>query len=928
MRRNISLIICLFLKIFFVQIHAQEKSEALIWGSVEDAFLQIPLLGAHVQLLSAADSTVMIDTVKVNKMTDKNGQVTEAQIFTKIKSGKYILHGKLEGYDDGWLPFEAQGGGGINKLPPLQLRKMRTLNLDDVAVTATKVKMFYKGDTIVYDADAFNLPEGSMLDELIQQLPGVTMNKTGEIFVNGRKVDELLLGERSFFRGNSRVLLKNLPYYTVKAIKVYEQQTDLSRALGYDAEERKFVMDVNLKSEYNRGVISNVELAGGTEGRYLGRAFVLGFSDPYRFTLLGNINNVNESRQIGQSGHWTPASMPRSQLTIHSVASEMDFQSNDKNKKNNLLVNFTSTEDVNEMLQYSELFLKGSTPSTYKESTSLAKANQLNVKEQFTVIKPYYLKLNGEFGHKNYSGNISVLSEQFNDTLLTRMNESGFNDGHSWYTKLDGAALFSLSESSKSQLSTSFSVEHRDERAQGVRRYVYEKPSTNTQYNVDELHHRETSGNIHASKHFNCKSFWLNIFETVSFSNEYTHDYLYHPDTLLLPSQLDALQAITDRNNSYDSRYRKLNSKTWFHFRSLPKMLKDRPNSPYHPLTFNFTINAMRQSQDYQRGSLDTLARSVEFPYSVSLAYQYYPNNEYKKEMRFHIGHEVKELSLFDRISYYDDAIPQVVKLGNPDLKSNRYTDVSFRFNTRGNGVHKQNHAFNSHFYYYHRSIAQSVAYNPVSGVYTYKPVNVSGNYNVDATYDMSCFLDEKRYWTWQLKASTSYVHSIDQTMFEGENASHENVVNTLVLNDYAYIQYQKGELNIRASGDIAWRHSEGHMRDFATLNALDYHYGLSVHYTLPHVKTTLMADGTMYSRRGYGTAMLNTDDFVVNASVSQPLLKGKLIARIEAFDLLHNLSATQYEVNAQGRTETWYRSLPHYVMAHFVYNWNWNLKN
>ena len=43
--------------------------------------------------------------------------------------------------------------------------------------------------------------------------------------------------------------------------------------------------------------------------------------------------------------------------------------------------------------------------------------------------------------------------------------------------------------------------------------------------------------------------------------------------------------------------------------------------------------------------------------------------------------------------------------------------------------------------------------------------------------------------------------------------------------------------------------------------------------------------------------------------------------------DLLHQLSNTQYSVNAQGRTETWYRSLPHYVMAHLVYHWNKNPK-
>ena len=133
--------------------------------------------------------------------------------------------------------------------------------------------------------------------------------------------------------------------------------------------------------------------------------------------------------------------------------------------------------------------------------------------------------------------------------------------------------------------------------------------------------------------------------------------------------------------------------------------------------------------------------------------------------------------------------------------------------------------------------------------------------------------------------------------------------------------------LNIRATGDIRWRHSEGKMYDFKTLNATDFQYGLSARYTIPRINMTLSADLNMYSRRGYGSNELNTDDLVMNASISQPFLKGKLIARIEAFDLLHQLSSTQYAVNAQGRTETWYRSLPHYVMAHLVYHWNKNPK-
>lgn len=96
-------------------------------------------------------------------------------------------------------------------------------------------------------------------------------------------------------------------------------------------------------------------------------------------------------------------------------------------------------------------------------------------------------------------------------------------------------------------------------------------------------------------------------------------------------------------------------------------------------------------------------------------------------------------------------------------------------------------------------------------------------------------------------------------------------------------------KVTLRKRNGERWRHSEGKMRDFTTLDAFDYQYGLMARYTLPGIKTTLSADANIYSRRGYGSKTLNTDDFVMNASVSQPFLKGKLIAtwRSGAFALL-----------------------------------------
>ena len=294
--------------LFFCYVHSYAQTVEIV-GEIEDDFLKTPLSGVKVSILNP-DSTVVVDSAKTVDFIDRNGKLLQVMFSAAVKAEKrdYLVHATLPGYTDVWKPVSVllPENSSVRLEEPIKMRKERNLALDEVVVKATKVKMYYKGDTLVYDADAFKLPDGSMLDALIRQLPGVTMNDGGEIFVNGRRVDELLLGSRTFFRGNKKVLMENLPYYTVKNLKVYEKQTDKSEALGYDVEPRKYVMDVNLKNEYSQGYIANVEAAGGTEDRWLGRGFLLGFADRWRYALLGNVNNVNESRHIGVSGHHAP----------------------------------------------------------------------------------------------------------------------------------------------------------------------------------------------------------------------------------------------------------------------------------------------------------------------------------------------------------------------------------------------------------------------------------------------------------------------------------------------------------------------------------------------------------------------------------------------------------------------------------------------
>ena len=95
--------------------------------------------------------------------------------------------------------------------------------LDEVTVTSSVVQIINKGDTIQFNAEAFELAEGSMLSSLVKKLPGVELRDNGQIYVNGRFVDKLLLNGKDFFNGDKMVLLQNLPAYTVKNVQVYQQ---------------------------------------------------------------------------------------------------------------------------------------------------------------------------------------------------------------------------------------------------------------------------------------------------------------------------------------------------------------------------------------------------------------------------------------------------------------------------------------------------------------------------------------------------------------------------------------------------------------------------------------------------------------------------------------------------------------------------------
>lgn len=228
-----------------------------------------------------------------------------------FRPGKYTLRADKEGYNEVQKDFTiASKRNTTLGIGTLWMKKVKTRQLKEAVVRATHIKMVTRGDTVVYDAAAFDLAEGSMLDALVAQLPGAEL-KDGQIKVNGKFIESLMVNGEDFFAGNPKVALENLPAYTVKNIKVYDRaanddylkaKVNGKKAMGAD---EHMVMDVILKKAYSNGWLGNVEGGYGLPSdRYLGKAFGMGYSGKMRMAAFANLNNIKDTQMGSSSGQW------------------------------------------------------------------------------------------------------------------------------------------------------------------------------------------------------------------------------------------------------------------------------------------------------------------------------------------------------------------------------------------------------------------------------------------------------------------------------------------------------------------------------------------------------------------------------------------------------------------------------------------------
>ena len=944
---------------------AQNNDRRVVSGRIVEAFTHEVIPNVSVCLLSASDSTVIETYQPVGGDTLLLNRFGFFQLPVKQK-GKYLIRTSCIGFKTTYTPFEVkykrEGDVDVGRI---EMRR-ESMMLGEVTVTGTKIKMVMRGDTVVYNADAFNLAEGSMLDALIRQLPGAELSKDGEIKVNGKKIDNLLVDGRDFFEGDPKAALENLPAYTVNKIKVFDREGKLTEMAGRDMNDKSYVMDVKLKKQYAISTNGNIEVGAGTEDRYGLRMMVSRRAGMHQLSLNANLNNLNDqSSRMFMSGNGAVYYEPSAAQGVQTTrTANIGYSYGGWEDKFSAGVSVSGYHNNNHTDTWtsSQTYLAGG--DTYARSANYNRSRSKGF---------------SSYGHLNWSPK----------KLLTTVNyDISYSSGNNWGS--NRSAQFDADPAEYGDLLDDLflhpdkyrqlTLNRRETQSQGDNENLnivgnaqthvklwadivslqasvnYNRTSSN-RYERQDLNYMKTQGQRDfrnnytdaPSKNWNTSlSADYNVGlgrHNLRLGYEYSHAYndnensLYRLDRLpgrdstlidLLPSTAEALRSVLDNPNSYNYTRHDNTQQLRASLTLSPRFMGNGGIYMTLPLQYvDKRLDYFRETQQHLTQSHWMLNPNLQVVYSPkreggAIFVGLDENQPTIMQIMMNASYQTSVPDIMTLVSYVDSSDPLNVSYSNPDLHKTHTLNISSNFILIG-GPKIRTISAGLRYSRTYNAVATSMVYDKTSGRTTTKPVNVDGNWNLGADFNCGQTLDKKKRLRFENTLGFSYNHSVDLNSVAGSTTSAESIVHNTNLNDHLTANYQipagegrgNHELSLSFSGSL--NHVTSSREDFQRINAGNISYGLSALVQLPW-KLQLSTSIVNYSRRGYSDPQMNRDELIWGAKLSRQLLKNTLTVSIEGFDLLGQLSNRQYNINEQGRTETYTNVVSQYGLLKLTY--------
>lgn len=914
---------------------AQTKRVTVSGRVVEDT--GEPAVQATVQLLSLPDSTFTTGIA-----SNEKGYFS----LPRVKTGKYVLKVSYIGFKNKLIPLQLTASAPNKNVGTVKL-ETDAIMLAEAVVVAEAPQVQIVEDTVAFNSSAYRTPEGAMLEELVKKLPGAEVDDDGNVKINGKEISKIMVDGKEFFGGDVQTGLKNLPVDMIEKLKTYDKKSDLARITGIDDGEEETVLDLTVKKGMNQGWFGNVDVAGGTEKRYMGRAMVNYFYDKTQVSLIAGTNNVND--QGFSAGGGGPRWRRNNGLTAKKMIGINFATQTDKielggsaryNYSDGDIASVGSTENFltsgnsysnsntlsrNRNKRFSADFRMEWRPDTmtniiFRPDFSYGKTDNLSSSESGTFNDDPYNLVENPNDYLNLDN--LAQNDPLREVRVNAINSGTLNDNkdisanatlqvnrklNSKGRNITFRGRFSYGDSESNQFTESMTNYFLLQNYLGgdsvlIRNQYINTPTKDYNYRL-QLTYSEPIARatfLQFSYQFQYK---------YSESDKSTFDLQPFSDWGLGAALPDGYE-----ENEIDSLGKYAEYRYYNHDASVAlRFIREK-----YQLSAGMSFQPQHTILSYKRGDymIDTTRNVFNFAPNIDFRYRF----SKVSQLRFTYRGRSSQPSMENLLPIVDNSNPQNIRIGNPGLKPAFTHTMRFFYNTydadkqRGIIAH-------ANFSATQNSISNSRIYNEATGGWTTTPKNINGNWNAFGMFGFNTALKNKKF-TINTFSNASYVNNVAYLTDSQTRVENKNTTTNLTLNERLNGTYRNDWFEFGLNGTLSYSIEKDKLTPDNNQQPYTFSYGATTTVSMPW-SMSLSTNIANQSRRGYRDASMNRNELIWNAQLSQTFLKGAATISFEMYDILRQQSNITRSLTADGRSVYEYNGVNSYCMLHFIYRLN-----
>src|SRR5262245_36280892 len=261
-------------------------SQGTLKGKIADSVSKKPLGLATVTVFKAADTSII-----TYRLSTPDGDFKVPGLPLDVNCRVVISYSGYSVFRKEFTITASQNTLDIGtiSLPP------DTKTLDEVLVIAERPPVIIKKDTIEFNATAFKTLPNALVEDLLKKLPGVMVDKDGNITVNGKLVNRILVDGKTFFGDDPKMATRNLPANVIDKVQVTDDKEELMRNGDDNLNNVGKVINITLKKGVNKGWFGKISAGKGTGDLYETGGIANIFRDTLQVSVLGYMNNINRT---------------------------------------------------------------------------------------------------------------------------------------------------------------------------------------------------------------------------------------------------------------------------------------------------------------------------------------------------------------------------------------------------------------------------------------------------------------------------------------------------------------------------------------------------------------------------------------------------------------------------------------------------------